>query len=194
MSDRTISGQLAALNAGIVGYLDGLPRDVNSILDRDAELSRWVTSIATDLGSLFDDIAVTWSPAEAEFLRNRIHETSRTIQSTSGVMSIFPQTAGSIRVNVNPLQRLIKGMIAKANGQGGVGADKCAANKPGRPKGSKKSDALGRFVKKAAKRLEGNEGSRIPVKQLIDEYKKESGYSVGYETLRNRMRDALGRR
>ena len=86
------------------------------------------------------------------------------------------------------------GSTSNQAGTPGAAAGKGAANKPGRPKGSKKSDALGRFVKKAAKRLEGNEGSRIPVKQLIDEYKKESGYSVGYETLRNRMRDALGRR
>ena len=119
LSDRTISARLAALNACIVGYLDGLPRHRDSICDGDAELSRWVTSIATDLGSLFDDIAVTLSPEKAKFLRNRIHETSRAIQNSSGVMSIFPQTASSIRFNVNPLQRLIKGMIAKANGRTG---------------------------------------------------------------------------
>jgi len=66
--------------------------------------------------------------------------------------------------------------------------------RPGRPKGSYKSDALARFVKKAAERLEAVGTSRIPVKQLVDEYKKESGYLLSYEAMRTRMRDALGRR
>ena len=62
----------------------------------------------------------------------------------------------------------------------------------GRPKGTKKTDSLSRFVETLRKRFP-EQPARIPVKALIQEYQDRFGQKVTYEQMRGRLRRELGR-
>lgn len=65
----------------------------------------------------------------------------------------------------------------------------------GRPKGKKKKkiDELDRFVAKVVKRYGEDIPIRIPVKELVAEFKRDTGKTVTVSAMRGRMRRALGR-
>lgn len=190
LSNSTISSQLARLDAELLAYLAGVSGEPSRSLNWVEVSCRWEESISVDLDSLYDDIALTWSPAEADFLKKRIQETAQENRRPTEILPDGTDISGgptpfSIRRCVGSLESLIQAMIAKATLRGGAEAD-VTRPKRGRPRKTafKKIDIV------VAKIIRSGEADvhRPRWKDILGNYAKELPKDYKSDTLRVRVR------